>query len=71
MTVKQLIEQLQEQDQDRRVVVRGYESGVDDVIRLERCKLKLHVNEELYYGDHEIDREGDTPAIEIIGGREE
>jgi len=41
MTVAELILKLQKMPQDAVVVVRGYESGYDDVKNIKRCKLKI------------------------------
>jgi hypothetical protein len=57
MTVKQLIEQLSTiEDQDARVMTSGYEGGFDDVenLNLEPVDMALNVNDEWYYGAHEV-----------------
>ena len=54
MTVKELIQQLQQHDPDTRVVVNGYEGGLGDLEDLEKVKIELNVNTEWYYGPHEI-----------------
>lgn len=58
MTVKQLIEILSQlEDQEMRVVLKGYESGYDDVEFPNNQPLTidiaLNVNPEWYYGNHE------------------
>lgn len=62
MTIKQLIEELSKiEDQDIRVMVRGYEGGVNDMVigHVENNNppvihyIALDVNEEWYYGAHE------------------
>ena len=57
MTVRELIESLSKvEDQEVRVVVRGYEGGYDDIIIDNTpaiCEIALDVNEEWYYGKHE------------------
>jgi hypothetical protein len=62
MTVRQLIESLSKiQDQDIRVMVRGYEGGVDDIVIGNGIDnntpaiqyVALDVNTEWYYGRHE------------------
>ena len=40
MTVRELIQKLQAMPQDAKVVVRGYEDGVDDISEINLCKLK-------------------------------
>ncbi len=54
MTVRELIEFLQEMPQDYMVVVRGYEGGVDEVTDFENTRIKLDVNQEWNYGSHEL-----------------
>jgi hypothetical protein len=61
MTVKELIENLSKiEDQEVRVMVRGYEGGVDDIVignSIDNTPAIIHValdvNEEWYYGRHE------------------
>jgi hypothetical protein len=57
MTVKQLIERLSSiEDQEARVVTRGYEGGYNDVADSIPAivDIALDVNEEWYYGRHEM-----------------
>jgi hypothetical protein len=66
MTVKELIESLSKiQDQNIRVMVRGYEGGVDDIIignGIDNTTtvipviqyVALNVNDKWYYGRHEV-----------------
>lgn len=37
-----------------RVVVRGYEDGVDDIKKVKVVKLRLGSNKEWYYGEHSV-----------------
>ena len=56
MTVKELIEVLSKiEDQEVRVMVKGYEGGFCDVenINTEPIHMALDVNKEWYYGNHE------------------
>jgi len=62
MTVRQLIESLSTiEDQDIRVMVRGYEGGVNDMVIVNGIEdntpaiqyVALDVNTEWYYGRHE------------------
>lgn len=56
MTVKELIKALTEiEDQEVRVMVRGYEGGVDDIQDKTPAieNIALDVNTEWYYGRHE------------------
>jgi len=43
------------------VVVAGYEGGVNEVDKSELCDIELNVNDEWYYGKHEMLAEGDKP----------
>jgi hypothetical protein len=71
MTVKELIESLSTiEDQDVRVMVRGYEGGVDDIVIGNGIDnntpaiqyVALDVNTEWYYGKHEtVDNLYDVP----------
>jgi hypothetical protein len=55
MTVKQLIQILNSiEDQNTTVMVRGYERGVSDIQDPAIENIALDVNEEWYYGRHEI-----------------
>lgn len=65
MTVKQLIETLQQLDPEKIVVVAGYEGGHNEVTAAKEIRLNLNVNHNEYYGDHEQDPNGHCHAIEI------
>lgn len=67
MTVKELIEKLKEFDENMRVVVAGYEGGVDDAERANAVKIKLNQNTAWYYGKHEVshDEDFDDTAVQI------
>ena len=54
MTVSELIEELQKHSGNIRVVIRGYEDGVDDIEKIKVVKLKLGSNKEWYYGKHNV-----------------
>lgn len=61
MKVKELIEALSQLDPELMVVVAGYEGGVNEVDKSELCDIELNVNNEWYYGKHEMLAEGDKP----------
>ena len=61
MKVKKLIELLSQMDPELMVVVAGYEGGVNEVDKSELCDIELNVNDEWYYGKHEMLAEGDKP----------
>lgn len=67
MTVKELIEKLKEFDENMRVVVAGYEGGVDDAELAKAVKIKLNQNTAWFYGKHEVsdDEDFDDMAVQI------
>jgi hypothetical protein len=54
MTIAKLIEKLQNYPQDLRVVVRGYEGGVDDIDYVEETEIYLDYYTARHYGTHEV-----------------
>ena len=64
MTAKELIVKLQQLEPDTKIVVRGYEDGYNDVIKLKEVKIKIAKNAAWYYGEYEDS--SDTDAIEAI-----
>lgn len=63
MTVKQLIETLQQLDPELRVFTTGYESGLEDVspqIKTVDVVLDYYNPEEWWYGPHEVTKNIDT-----------
>jgi len=75
MTIAELIEKLKEYPQDLRVVVRGYEGGVDDVTYFEEMEIYLNYNTSWFYGKHEEATPYDihkgyekVPALKLCGG---
>lgn len=61
MKVKELIEVLSQLDSELMVVVAGYEGGVNEIKKYKLCDIELNVNDEWYYGKHEMLAEGDKP----------
>lgn len=66
MTIKELIQQLQQLDPDLHVFVHGYEGGYDDVTISEEKEIALNVNEEWYYGSHEDAKDTPNPSMHVI-----
>ncbi len=64
MTATELIEELQKLKPQTRIVIRGYESGYNDVLKLLPVKIKLNVNEHWYEGAH--DNSTETDAVDAI-----
>ena len=54
MKVKELIEALSALDPELMVVRPGYEGGVTEVGYVTQVQLALNVNEDWYYGEHEV-----------------
>jgi hypothetical protein len=54
MTVQELIKILETLNPETRVVVKGYEGGVDDVQSVASVLIALNQNTEWYYGKHGI-----------------
>ena len=53
MKVSELIAKLQELDQDKMIVIRGYEAGCDFPSSLAKVTIELNVNTKWYYGSHD------------------
>lgn len=53
MKVRELIEKLSQEDPEHFVMTSGYEGGYEDVNNLEKCAMRLNVNNVWYYGSHE------------------
>jgi hypothetical protein len=68
MTAIELINLLQEQPPEIKVVIRGYEDGYNDIRQLKPLKLRHDINAKWYYGEY---FEEDSPhwldAIELYG----
>jgi hypothetical protein len=70
MTVKELIEQLNQLDPELDVYVPGYEGGFDDVNTLSRimvCKNFYYRDDDWYYGKHEDINYVNKSAADISG----
>ena len=71
MTVDELIEKLRAYPGDARVVVPGYETGVDDIDEPKLVSLYLDAWEENWNGPHMLAYEGrpGVPAVLIVDKR--
>ncbi len=54
MKVKELIELLSELNPEHIVVTTGYEGGCKELVGVGECTIALNVNDEWYYGPHEV-----------------
>ena len=61
MKVKELIELLSQLDPELMVVRSGYEGGVNEIKKYKLCDIELNVNDEWYYGKHEVLSNKDKP----------
>lgn len=66
MTVKELIEKLQQFDDQLMVVIDGYEGGVDEPKDPVEVIIKMNHHKEWYYGKHEIHHENDNDPPDRI-----
>lgn len=53
MTIAELIKELQKYPQDTRVVISGYEGGVDDIDWVDETEIYLNYNTVRWCGKHE------------------
>ncbi len=65
MTAQELIEALSQFDPETPVVVRGYESGYNDVFDVTPLSLQLNVNTKWYYGAHSTNDEQRDPLPDV------
>lgn len=72
MTVAELIAALQALPPDARVVVNGYEHGVDDIVAPRPIKINPDTNskEDWFAGPHETRDDGIEPAVYIGATRD-
>ena len=68
MTVQQLIQHLQSLPPDTKIVVRGYEDGYNDILKLKPVKIKLNENAHWYEGEYKDCEDADTiNAVDLFG----
>jgi len=72
MKVGELITQLQTLDPNSRVMVRGYEDGVNDVLEVRSIRIVKNKNTKWYDGLYAITLDGSgEPVVEIWGDNPE
>ena len=64
MKVSELITKLQELDQDKMIVINGYEGGCDFPNTLSQAHIVLDQNTKWYYGKHEFIHPHDKEYVE-------
>jgi hypothetical protein len=68
MTASELIQQLKELPPDTKIVVRGYEDGYNDILKLRTIKIKPIENAHWYLGEYENSTDADAiPAVDLFG----
>ncbi len=66
MTVKELIEKLQNLDPEMSVFIDGYEGGCNDLSDVEEIEVVRDVNTKWYYGSHEKIKDLHQNVIEMF-----
>ncbi|MEI6139295.1 MAG: hypothetical protein WCP85_08520 [Mariniphaga sp.] len=64
MTAQELITQLQTLPPDTKVVIRGYEDGYNDILRLKKVKIRAKVD--AHWFDGEFEDCNDTHALDAM-----
>ncbi|MBD3750599.1 MAG: hypothetical protein IE931_14015 [Sphingobacteriales bacterium] len=64
MTAQQLIQYLKQLSPNTKIVVRGYEDGYNDILKLKEVKIKP--NPDAYTWDGEYENSNDPDAITAI-----
>lgn len=68
MTAQELIQHLQTLPPNTKVVVRGYEDGYNDILKLKEVKIKPKTDAYWYDGEYEDSTETDAiTAINLYG----
>jgi len=67
--VNKLIKELQKYPQDYKVLVDGYEGGLDAVISSEIINIEFDENKAWYYGPFEEVEDSEDKAIKLISTR--
>ena len=73
MKVKALIEELKKHDPDKQIVIRGYEDGYNDILKIYEINIFPNPGQKNWYcGEYEQAYEEkeikiSTPAIELYG----
>ena len=68
MTASELIKHLQTLSPDTKIVVRGYEDGYNDILKLKHVKIITKANSSWYDGEFEDSNDADAiNAIDLNG----
>ena len=68
MTAPELIQHLQQLPPDTKIVVRGYEDGYNDILKLRQVKIKPQPDADWYVGEYIDSNDADAiAAIDLFG----
>lgn len=68
MTAQELIQQLQNLPPTTKIVVRGYENGYNDILKLKPIKIKMKPDSKWYDGEYEDNIDANSiAAIDLFG----
>ncbi len=68
MTAQELIQHLQALQPNTKIVVRGYEDGYNDILKLKEVKIKPNPNAYTWDGEYEDSTDNDAiTAIDLNG----
>lgn len=68
MTAKELIQHLQTLPPDTKIVVRGYEDGYNDILKVKKVKIKLNPNSYIWEGEYEDSTDDNAmDAVDLFG----
>jgi hypothetical protein len=68
MTAAELIQSLQQLPPETKIVIRGYEDGYNDILKLRQVRIKYYPDAEWYYGVYSNSRDPDAiDAIDLYG----
>lgn len=68
MTAQELIQHLQTLPPDTKIVIRGYEDGYNDILKLKEVKIKTKADASWYDGEYESSNDADAiAAIDLFG----
>ena len=70
LTVEQLIDALQKHPKDYKVLVDGYEDGLDAVLSSKIVDVKYDESKAWYYGPFEEVEKAETKAVKLISTRD-
>lgn len=65
MTIKELKQKIENLPDEMKVLVNGYEDGLDEVSSAQVLPIKLNTNDQEWSGPHEIDESSEAKAFLI------